>query len=58
MYREFYQGAFVEPALFALVLFAVLFVGVVAWAFWPRSGERRFDQMARLPIDEEGRHHG
>ncbi len=56
MYREFYQGAFVEPAVFALVLFAVLFVAVVTWAFWPRSGERSFDRMARLPMDEERRH--
>lgn len=56
MYREFYQGAFVEPAVVALLLFAAVFVGVVAWAYWPRSHEGRFDQAARQPLDDEARH--
>ncbi len=53
MYREFYEGAFVEPAVIALVLFAGLFAAVVAWAYWPRDRERRLDRLARMPIDGE-----
>ena len=55
MYREFYEGAFVEPAVFALGLFAALFAAVVVWAYWPRARERRLDRLARMPIGGEGR---
>jgi cytochrome c oxidase cbb3-type subunit 4 len=34
------------------IYFAVLFLGALAYALWPRNRER-FEKAARLPLDEE-----
>jgi cytochrome c oxidase cbb3-type subunit 4 len=35
-----------------LVYFAVIFLGVVAYALWP-SRQKQFDEAARIPLREE-----
>jgi cytochrome c oxidase cbb3-type subunit 4 len=35
----------------ALVLFVVLFVGVLIYAFWP-GNKKRFEDAARLPLEK------
>jgi len=32
--------------------FVVLFVGIVAWAFWP-SNKARLEAQARIPLDDD-----
>lgn len=36
----------------ALVFFMVIFIGVVAYVFWP-GNKRKFDDAARLPFEDE-----
>jgi cytochrome c oxidase cbb3-type subunit 4 len=36
----------------ALVLFVVLFVGVLIYAFWP-GNKKRFEDAARLPLEKD-----
>jgi cytochrome c oxidase cbb3-type subunit 4 len=36
----------------ALVLFVVLFVGVLIYAFWP-GNKKRFERAARLPLEQD-----
>jgi cytochrome c oxidase cbb3-type subunit IV len=36
----------------ALVLFVVLFVGVLIYAFWP-GNKKRFEDAARLPLEQD-----
>lgn len=38
--------------IFPLVLFFLLFVGIVAWAFWPKNRER-FDREARRILEDK-----
>jgi cytochrome c oxidase cbb3-type subunit 4 len=45
--------AFAEFAqTWGLVYFVLIFLGVVAYAFWP-SNKKKFDDAARLPLDED-----
>ena len=37
---------------FALVWFFLIFLGVAVWAFWP-SNKKKFDEMGRMPLDDE-----
>jgi cytochrome c oxidase cbb3-type subunit 4 len=41
-----------QPAM--LILFVVLFLGVVIYAFWP-GNKARFDRAARIPLDSGNR---
>jgi cytochrome c oxidase cbb3-type subunit 4 len=45
-----------EVASFAqtwgMVYMVILFVGLMAYALWPRNKEK-FDHAARMPLDEE-----
>jgi hypothetical protein len=54
MYSEFFRGHhLIELPLASSVLFAALFLGVVVWLFLERR--QRFEQAARLPLDEDER---
>jgi len=35
-----------------LIFFLILFLGVIAYVFWPRN-KAKFDRAAHLPLDEE-----
>ena len=37
--------------LFSMVLFFLLFVGIVIWAFWP-ANKPRFEREARTVLDD------
>ena len=34
------------------VWFLILFVGIIAWAFWPRNKER-LERQGRIPLDDD-----
>lgn len=54
MYQEFYRGSeLLHLPLFTLILFVAVFFGVVTWLFIVRRGDKRFDEMARLPLSAE-----
>jgi|YNPMSStandDraft_1061717.scaffolds.fasta_scaffold01464_2 cytochrome c oxidase cbb3-type subunit 4 len=36
-----------------LLWFVLLFVGIVAWAFWP-GNRRRLEAHGRIPLDDRG----
>jgi len=56
MYQEFYRGSdLLHLPLFALLLFLGVFLCVVAWLFVFRRKDERFDELAALPLVEEGR---
>lgn len=46
--------AAIYPVLKSLwvVWFAILFVGIVVWAFWP-SRRRRLEEHGRIPLRDE-----
>lgn len=48
--------AYTQAAHFAqtwgLVYFVAIFLGVLAYAFWPRNRER-FDEASRIPLRED-----
>ncbi len=35
-----------------LVYFVLIFLGVVAYAFWP-SNKKKFDDASRIPLDKD-----
>lgn len=35
-----------------VVWFMLLFVGIVAWAFWP-SNRERLERQGRIPLDDD-----
>jgi cytochrome c oxidase cbb3-type subunit 4 len=35
-----------------VVWFMALFIGIVAWAFWP-SRRRKFEELGRIPLRDE-----
>jgi cytochrome c oxidase cbb3-type subunit IV len=37
----------------ALVLFLAVFVGVVAWVYWP-TRRQEMDRASRLPLEDDG----
>jgi cytochrome c oxidase cbb3-type subunit IV len=47
-----HENAIVISQLVALVLFVVLFVGVIAYVFWP-GNRKKFDEASKLPLDDE-----
>lgn len=36
----------------ALIIFFSVFVGIVAWAYWP-GNRKRFEKMGRTMLDED-----
>jgi cbb3-type cytochrome oxidase subunit 3 len=54
MYSEFFRAHhLLDLPLASSVLFAALFLGVLAWLFLERT--QRFEAAARQPLDDEER---
>ncbi len=54
MYSEFFRAHhLIDLPLAGSVLFAALFLGIVAWLFLERT--QRFEQAARQPLDDDER---
>jgi cytochrome c oxidase cbb3-type subunit 4 len=52
MFRQFFAGMqLIALPLFAMLLFLVFFLGVVAWVFFARRSQD-FEGLARLPLTE------
>jgi cytochrome c oxidase cbb3-type subunit IV len=47
-----HQDATVLTQTIALILFFVLFVGVIVYVFWP-GNRKKFDEASKLPLDDE-----
>jgi cytochrome c oxidase cbb3-type subunit IV len=47
-----FESATVVSQIVALVLFIALFVGVIAYVFWP-GNKKKFDEAAQLPLDDD-----
>ena len=47
-----FESATVFSQIVALVLFIGLFVGVIAYVFWP-GNKKQFDEAAQLPLDDD-----
>lgn len=61
MWKQHFQdaagSAVLQFPMFALLLFMIVFVGVVAWVYLGRS-PRNFDHVAALPLDDgQGENH-
>jgi len=52
-----YEAASVLSQTVVLVLFVVLFIGVVAYVFWP-GNKKGFDEAAQLPLDDDDKPEG
>jgi cytochrome c oxidase cbb3-type subunit 4 len=53
-----YQTAIVVSQTVALILFFSMFVGVLAYVFWP-GNKKKFEQAAALPLgDIDNKRHG
>ena len=51
MFKEALKGYDrLEPSIFALVLFVVVFIGIIVWTY-KRSSRKHFEYMSRLPLD-------
>ena len=46
-----FHAATVLSQTIALVLFVSLFVGSIAYVFWP-GNKKKFDEAAEIPLDE------
>ncbi len=47
-----HQAATVLSQTIALVLFVGLFVGILAYVFWP-GNKAKFNEAAELPLDDD-----
>ena len=47
-----HQAATVLSQTIALILFVGLFVGILAYVFWP-GNKKKFDEAAELPLDAD-----
>ncbi|HET6321888.1 MAG TPA: cbb3-type cytochrome c oxidase subunit 3 [Hyphomicrobium sp.] len=47
-----YQSATVLSQTVALVLFVALFIGIIAYVFWP-GNKKKFDEAAQLPLEDK-----
>jgi len=47
-----YETVSTVAPIIGLVLFLGLFVGICAYAFWPKNRDK-FRRAARLPLDED-----
>lgn len=45
-------GHYAELKQLWLVWFMLLFVGIVAWVFWPRN-KTRLERHGRIPLDDD-----
>jgi cytochrome c oxidase cbb3-type subunit 4 len=45
-----YQTVVLVSQIAALILFAALFAGVLAYVFWP-GNRQRLDRASRIPLD-------
>jgi cytochrome c oxidase cbb3-type subunit 4 len=48
-----YDNVVALSQIAALIFFVVLFLGVVAYVFWP-SNKKRFERDARIPLERDG----
>jgi cytochrome c oxidase cbb3-type subunit IV len=48
-----YDNAVAISQIAALIFFVVLFLGVVAYVFWP-GNKKRFERDARIPLERDG----
>jgi len=46
-----YQAATVLSQTVALILFVALFLGVIAYVFWP-GNKKKFDEAAQIPLED------
>ena len=47
-----YQSATVLSQTIALLLFVALFIGIIAYVFWP-GNKKKFDEAAQLPLEDK-----
>jgi len=47
-----YQSATVLSQIVALILFIALFLGIIAYVFWP-GNKKKFDEAAQLPLEDK-----
>ena len=47
-----YQSATVLSQSIALLLFVALFIGILAYVFWP-GNKKKFDEAAELPLEDK-----
>jgi cytochrome c oxidase cbb3-type subunit 4 len=47
-----FESATVLSQIVALILFIALFIGVIAYVFWP-GNKKQFDEAAQLPLDDD-----
>ena len=47
-----YQQVATITQVGALILFIVLFAGVLLYAFWP-GNKKRFEEAAKLPLEQD-----
>lgn len=47
-----HQTVTVISQVVALILFIALFLGVIAYVFWP-GNKKKFDEAARQPLEDE-----
>ncbi len=47
-----YQNVALFADTYGLLYLFVLFLGVVAYALWPRN-KKKFDHAARIPLEED-----
>jgi len=47
-----YQSATVLSQTIALLLFVALFIGILAYVFWP-GNKKKFDEAAQLPLEDK-----
>ncbi|HWK37381.1 MAG TPA: cbb3-type cytochrome c oxidase subunit 3 [Hyphomicrobium sp.] len=47
-----YQSATVLSQTVALILFIALFLGIIAYVFWP-GNKKKFDEAAQLPLEDK-----
>lgn len=61
MYQSFYEGSdLLHLPIVAMWIFLALFAGVLVWVAVAGRDRRRFEAVARLPLDEDAprRDHG
>lgn len=47
-----HETAVLISQITSLVLFGLMFIGVIAYAFWPNN-RQRFEEASRLPLDTQ-----
>lgn len=47
-----YESASTFLQIAALIIFIALFLGVIAYVFWP-GNKKKFDEAAQLPLEDK-----